>query len=79
MVDEKLARMGRAFSAACRDVGRRSISPERLLKATLLKAMYSVRSDRQLVEQIDTDFLFRWSLDMDQAQEVLHATAFTKN
>ena len=79
MVDEELSRMGRTFRAAYSDIGRPSVPPERLLKAMLLQALYSIRSERQLVERIDTDLLFRWFLDMDPAEEVFHPTAFTKN
>lgn len=79
MVDEELSRMGRAFCAAYSDIGRPSVPPERPLKAMLLQALYSIRSERQLVERIDTDLLFRWFLGMDPAEEVFHPTAFTKN
>lgn len=80
MVDEELARMSGAFDAAyCRDNGRPSIPPERLLKALLLQCLYSIRSETQLVERIDTDLLFRWFLDMDPAQEVFDQTSFTHN
>jgi transposase len=79
LVDEDLSRMGRLFKQAYSDTGRPSIPPERLLKALLLQALYSIRSERQLVERIDTDLLFRWFLDMDPAQEAFDATAFTHN
>jgi hypothetical protein len=55
------------------------VPPERLLKAMLLQALYSIRSERQLVERIDTDLLFRWFLDLDPAAEAVDATAFTHN
>jgi transposase len=79
MVESELARMSRRFSEAYSDVGRPSVPPERLLKAMLLQALYSIRSERQLVERINTDLLFRWFLDMDPGQEVFHPTVFTKN
>ena len=77
MVDEELARMGGLFDAAYSDTGRPGVPPERLLKALLLMAIYSVRSERQLAERIDTDLLFRRFLDMDPAEAVFDATAFT--
>ena len=79
MIDEELAFMSPAFDAAYSKEGRPSVPPERLLKALLLQAIYSVRSEAQLVERIDTDLLFRWFLDMDPAEEAFDATAFTHN
>ena len=49
------------------------------MSSVLLQALYSVRSERQFVERIDTDLLFRWFLDMDPAEDVFDATDFTKN
>jgi len=79
LVDEDLSHMGQLFNKAYSDVGRPSVPPERLLKAMLLQALYSIRSERQLVERIDTDLLFRWFLDMDPACDSFDATAFTHN
>ncbi len=59
--------------------GRPSIPPERVLKATLLMALYTVRSERLLCEQLDYNLLFRWFLDMDMVEESFVATVFTKN
>jgi len=78
-VDEELAQMNPLFDEAYANVGRPSVPPERLLKALLLQSLYSVRSEAQLIERINTDLLFRWFLDMDPAQEVFDATAFTHN
>ena len=78
-VDRILKALSNRFQAAYSRLGRPSVPPERLLKALLLQALYSVRSERQLVERIDTDLLFRWFLDMDPAEEVFNATDFTKN
>ena len=69
LVDEDLAGLRRRLVEAYSDTGRPSVPPERLLKAMLLQALYSIRSERQLVERIDTDLLFRWFLDMDPADE----------
>ncbi len=79
MIDEELAMMSAVFDAAYSKEGRPSVPPERLLKALMLQAIYSVRSETQLVERIDTDLLFRWFLDMDPAEDAFDATAFTHN
>jgi transposase len=78
-VDRILTQMRDRFEAAYSAVGRPSIPPERLLKALLLMALYSVRSERQLVERIDTDLLFRWFLGMSPEEVVFDATSFTHN
>jgi transposase len=67
------------FEAAYSKTGRPSVPPERLLKALLLMALYSVRSERQLCEQIDLNLLFRWFLDMQPSEDAFDATTFTKN
>src|SRR6267154_4883043 len=79
LVDEDLSRMGHLFNEAYSDTGRPSVPLERLLKAMLLQALYTVRSESQLVERIATDLLFRWFLDMDPAEATFDATAFTHN
>jgi transposase len=79
VVDEILCGLSAQFDAAYSKLGRPGVPPERLLKALLLQTLYSVRSERQLVERIDTDLLFRWFLDMDPAEDVFVATDFTKN
>ena len=78
-VDEILSSMGPLFDAAYSSKGRPGVPPERLLKALLLMTIYSVRSERQLVERIDTDLLFRWFLDMSPEEPVFDATAFAHN
>ena len=78
-VDRILAAMTGSFDQAYSGMGRPSVPPERLLKALLLQALYSVRSETQLVERIDTDLLFRWFLDMDPEDRVFDQTAFTHN
>src|SRR5690348_18479749 len=60
-------------------IGRESIPPERLMRALLLQAFYSIRSERQLVERIDTDLLFRWFVGLGIEDAVWDATTFTKN
>ena len=78
-VDRILDGMSARFAKAYSGTGRPSVPPERLLKAMLLLALYSVRSERQLCERIDTDFLFRWFLDLQPSEEAFDATTFTRN
>jgi transposase len=79
MVDRELSEMSRSLSGAYGKVGRPSIPPETLLKAMLLQALYSIRSERQLVERIGTDLLFRWFLDLSPEASVFHHTVFSHN
>ncbi|MBL8891864.1 MAG: IS5 family transposase [Planctomycetaceae bacterium] len=67
------------FASAYSKLGRPSVPPERLLKSLLLMALYSVRSERQLAERIDTDLLFRWFLDMNPEEAAFDATVLTHN
>ncbi len=60
MVDEALKQMSKRFDEIYGDEGRRSIPPERLLRALLLQMLYSVRSERMLMEQLEYNLLFRW-------------------
>jgi hypothetical protein len=68
--DGILKEMSRRFSAACGQTGRPGIPPERLIKALLLQALYSVRSEIQLCEQIGFNMLYRWFLDMTPSDPV---------
>ena len=77
--DRILAAMNSRFAAAYSRTGRPSVPPERLLKALLLMALYSIRSERQLCEAIDLNLLFRWFLDLQPSDEAFDATTFTKN
>jgi transposase len=79
MVDEILRDMNAVFAAMYSDTGCPSIPPERLLKAKVLQALYSIRSVRQLVERIRTDVLFRWFLDMNLDDPLFDASVFSKN
>lgn len=78
-VDTILRSMDDLFSQAYDRGGRPSIPPERLLKSMLLMALYSIRSERQLCERIDTDLLFRWFLDMSPEEDAFDPTVFTYN
>jgi transposase len=79
LADEALAALSPTFDAMYSETGRPSVAPERLLKAMLLIAFFSVRSDRLFCEQLDYNLLFRWFLDMDMVEESFDATTFTKN
>jgi transposase len=74
-----LASMSAQFDAMYASVGRPSIAPERLLKVTLLIALYSVRSDRLFCEMLDYNMLFRWFLDMDLEERAFDHWSFSKN
>lgn len=79
LADRALADIDAKLSAMYSSRGRHSVPPERLLKATLLMALYSVRSERQLCEQLEYNLLFRWFLGMDILESTFHPTTFTKN
>jgi transposase len=61
------------------EVGRPSIPPERLLKASLLMALYTVRSERMFCEQLDYNLLYRWFLDMNWDEPGFDHSSFTRN
>jgi transposase len=67
------------FASLYSRIGRPSIAPERLLRAMVLQAFYSVRSERQLMERLDTDLLFRWFVGLAIDDPVWDATVFSKN
>ena len=79
MVDEALENMGPDFDLMYSRMGRPSIAPERLLRALLLQVLYSVRSERLLMEQLDYNLLFRWFVGLGIDDEVWHPTTFTQN
>src|SRR4029077_20119440 len=79
MVDEVLTQLSRRFDAMYARVGRPSIAPEKLLRAQLLQMLYSIRSERLLMEEMDYNLLFRWFVGLNADDEVWDATVFTKN
>jgi transposase len=79
MTDEILERMSPLFDAMYAEGGRRSIPPEKLLRAQLLQMLYSVRSERLLMEEIDYSILYRWFVGLSLDDQVWDATSFTKN
>ena len=79
VVDEVLASLDPTFAKMYSDRGRRSVPPEALLKATVLMAMYSIRSERAFCERLNYDLLFKWFLDMRIDEPAFDATTFSKN
>src|SRR5258708_3198762 len=79
LADAALTELSRVFDEMYSAVGRPSIPPERLLKASLLMALYTVRSERLFCEQLDYNLLFRWFLDMNMDEKSFDPTVFTKN
>jgi transposase len=78
-VDQVLGRMNRPLDAMYAQEGRPSIPPERLLKAKVLMALFSVRSENLFVEQLHYNLLYRWFLDMDLSEPVFDNSTFSKN
>jgi transposase len=79
MVDVALRNMGAQFDAMYAQVGQPSIAPEKLLRALLLQVLYTVRSERMLMEQLNYNLLFRWFVGMHLDDPVWDVTVFTKN
>jgi transposase len=79
MVDAALEKMSPQFAGLYSRYGRPSIAPEKLLRALLLQVLYSVRSERQLMEQLGYNLLFRWFVGLSMDDAVWDPTVFTKN
>lgn len=79
MTDRALQELSAKFSEMYARNGRPSIAPEKLLRALLLQALYSVRSERLLMEQLQYNLLFRWFVGLSLDDEVWDVTVFTKN
>ena len=79
LVNPILAALSPRFQAMYSTMGRPSIPPERLLRALLLQTLYTIRSERQLMEQLDYNLLFRWFVGLNPDDEVWVPTVFTKN
>lgn len=79
MVDRALARMDAQLDELYSVRGRPSIAPERLLRASLVMVLYSIRSERQLMEQLNYNLLFRWFVGLEMDDPVWDVTVFTKN
>jgi transposase len=79
LVDRALACMDEVFEEMYSSVGRPSIAPEVLLRAKVLQALYTVRSDRQLCDRLRTDLLFRWFIGLQPDDPVFDASTFSQN
>jgi transposase len=79
LTDAALRAMSPRFTLMYSDVGRPSVPPEKLLRALLLQILYSIRSERQLMEQLDYNLLFRWFVGLNMDDAVWSATTFSKN
>ena len=79
IVDQALKEMSPTFNRMYADLGRPSIPPEHLLKACLLIALYSIRSERQFCERLKYDLLFKWFLDLNIMDPAFDASSFSKN
>src|SRR4030095_5182372 len=79
ITDRALARLSPKFGTLYINFGRPSIAPEKLLRALLLQAIYTIRSERQLIEQLDYNLLFRWVVGLGIDDAVWSPTTFTKN
>ena len=79
VIDEVLAEMDGEFDAMYSRIGRPSVPPEQLLKATVLMALYSMRSERAFCERLNYDLLFKWFLDLPIDAKAFDPTTFTKN
>jgi transposase len=79
MIDAALVKLSPAFDKIYSSTGRPSVAPEKLLRALLLQVLYSVRSERMLMEQLQYNLLFRWFVGLDMDEEVWVATVYSKN
>lgn len=79
IVNDALASLDAEFDALYTDFGRPSIAPERLIRASFLQILFSIRSERQLMEQMDYNLLFRWFVGLGIDDAVWVPTVFTKN
>jgi transposase len=79
MTDRIFARLSPRFTKMYSDIGRPSIPPEQLLRALLIQSLYTIRSERLLMEEIEYSVLYRWFIGLGMDEEVWDATVFTKN
>ena len=79
MVNRALEDLSPIFQELYSEIGRPSIAPEKLLRASLLQIFYSIRSERMLVEQLDYNLLFRWFVGFSMDDQIWHHSVFTKN
>ena len=79
MTDRVFAELSPRFTKMYSDIGRPSIPPEQLLRALLLQSLYTVRSERLLMEEIDYSVLYRWFVGLSMDAPIWSATTFSKN
>src|SRR5262245_24693129 len=79
LVDSVLKRLSRHFRSLYSPLGRPSIPPEKLLRALLIMVLYSIRSERRLMEELEYNLLYRWFVGLDLDEPVWDATTFSKN
>ena len=79
MVDAVLKELSPRFNRMYAKQGRPSVAPEKLLRALLLQVLYTIRSERQLMEQLDYNLLYRWFVGLNMDDEIWDVTVFTKN
>jgi transposase len=79
LTDDVFTRLSPRFDRLYSDIGRPSIPPEQLLRALLLQSLYTIRSERLLMEEIDYSILFRWFIGLSLDEPIWSATTFTKN
>ena len=79
MTDRVLARLSQKFTRMYSTIGRPSIAPEKLLRALLLQVLYTIRSERMLMEQLEYNLLFRWFVGLEMDEAVWNHAVFSKN
>lgn len=79
LIDEALNTLDGLFDEIYADLGKASVAPERLIRASLLQVLYTIRSERQLVEQIHYNMLYRWFVGLEMDDPVWHHSTFSKN
>jgi transposase len=79
LCNEALKQLSGRLAGLYSKMGRRSVPPEKLLRALLLQVLYSIRSERMLMEQLEYNLLFRWFVGLDMDEQVWDATVFSKN
>src|SRR5690606_5277596 len=79
LIDEALADLDELFDTMYSDIGKASIAPERLIRASLLQVLYTIRSERQLVEHIQYNLLYRWFVGLEMEDTVWDHSTFSKN
>ena len=79
MTDQVLRELSPRFERMYSDIGRPSIPPEQLLRALLLQGLYTIRSERLLIEEIDYSILFRWFIGLSLDEPIWSPTTFSKN